>query len=110
MVVIFNAFGLVWVVAAFAVAVGLQSSDILVGAEGNNFLEVLVFAVLFLDLGYRFLIGKNRYKNIENDGKGLKTDIGKHWLLGSKLGGSLMFLPAWATAILAYAWLKAIMA
>lgn len=105
MLVFFNGVGLVLVVIGFCLAVVLQNANIAVQSDGTYFLEVVAASVLILDIIYRLTIGKKQSAKISN-GTELKQDIGNHWFLGPKFGGSLMFLPAWSTAVIAYVWMS----
>jgi len=108
MVFIFNVYGLLWAIAGFAAAVGLQSIGVGVAKDGTYFIEAAVLVVMVLDIGYRSIVGKKSPASQEAAKAGMKGEVGNHWLLGPRLGGNLMFLPAWATAILLLVWFKAI--
>ena len=102
MIVFFNTLGFAWLVLAILIAILLQTLRIYITPEGEHFVEIFFGSIFVLDILYRLLLGRRRFTSEFN---GLKTNVLEHWLLGPKLGGSLMFLPAWATGIIGYVWL-----
>ncbi len=104
MLVAFNTVGFLWFLVAFGIAIGLQSAGIIIDKKGDYFLEVIAISIILFDFAFRFLIGKNGKfdKDYESN---ISEDVSSHWLIGSRLGGSLMFLPAYITAIFGYLFL-----
>ncbi len=101
MVVFFNLVGIGLLILALAIAFGLAS--IFPELNGPPF-WIIAFGLLALtDLAYRYVRLRPR---LERQGKGMKTDLRRHWLTSGS-GGSLMFLPAWifALALPVFAWM-----
>ncbi|XOF33171.1 MAG: hypothetical protein ACL93V_14335 [Candidatus Electrothrix sp. YB6] len=105
MLVVFNTVGFLWLLVAFGIAIGLQSAGIIIDKKGDYFLEVIATSIILFDFAFRFLIGKNRKLEEEDESKNVTEDVSGHWLIGSKFGGSLMFLPTYIAAILGYLFL-----
>ena len=99
--IFFNLIGALWVIVGFGVAVRLQEMNILPYGDDRFFIVAAVL-IFILDISYRLFITKKKIKNKEDNA--LKTDVLTHWLLGPRMGGSLMFLPAWACSVLVPIW------
>jgi|Cyp1metagenome_2_1107374.scaffolds.fasta_scaffold118656_4 hypothetical protein len=97
----YNNVGLLWLLIAYGTGLGLQSFGILIDEKGDNYIEVMVCLITLFDLCYRFVRGKRELAEGGCSPNILK-DVGSHWLFGYEFGGSLMFLPAYMTAILIY--------
>ena len=100
--IFFNWLGLGWLIAGLGAAIGMQNANIFVGKEGEHFGLVACGVVMVADLLYRLLVARKRMAGADPQGGTGKANVAKHWAFGPTLGGSLMFIPAWATAAVAY--------
>jgi len=99
MAIFFNWLGLAWLICGIGAAIGLQNANVLVGKEGQYFGFVACIVIMSIDLLYRYVISKKAAATAPTPT--LKIDVTQHWLFAPHLGGSLMFIPAWATALIA---------
>jgi len=83
-------------------AIGLQNAGVFVGKEGENFGLVACGVILVADLLYRVTVARKRVAGIDPRAGTPKASVTTHWAFGPALGGSLMFIPAWATAVLVF--------
>ncbi len=95
LIVFFNLLGLGFLILALVIAFGMLS--LFPELNGPPFWFIAFGLLALLDLAYRYLRLRPR---LQQEGKGMKTDLGSHWLT-SGTGGSLMFLPAWIFAFAA---------
>lgn len=99
--IFFNWLGMGWLIAGLGAAIGLQNAHVLVTEDGKYFGAVLALVIVAADVGYRYFVVRPRaIANGPGAGAGTR-DVANHWLLGPGRGGSLMFLPAWSTAVAA---------
>ncbi|MBS1141273.1 MAG: hypothetical protein H6R13_2726 [Proteobacteria bacterium] len=100
MTIFFNALGLAWLIAGLGGAIGLQTAGILVLPSGQFFGTVACTVIFGLDMAYRFFVAKARLAKAA-DPSTAPNDVRSHWLVSPGAGGSLMFIPAWASAFVA---------
>jgi hypothetical protein len=100
--IFFNWLGLGCLIAGIGAAIGLQNAGILVGKEGENFGLVACGVIILVDVIYRATVARGRMAGVDPKAGTGKASVASHWAFGPALGGSLMFIPAWATAVLAY--------
>ena len=100
MTVFFNWLGLAWLIAGFGAAIGLQTLGLLVRPDGTNFGLVACATIAALDCIYRGIVVRAKAAQLQTTPV-MRAEVKTHWLFGPGLGGSLMFIPAWATALVA---------
>ncbi|GAA0718381.1 hypothetical protein [Dokdonella soli] len=100
MAIFFNWLGLAWLIAGLGAAIGLQNLGLLVQSSGQYFGTVACLVIVALDIAYRLFAAKPRAANSVGAFTA-NSEVRSHWLLGPSVAGSLMFIPAWAAALVA---------
>lgn len=102
MIVFFNLLGVAWTIVGLGAAIGLQNAKVFVTEQGDRFILVACGVIILVDLLYRAFVSRKKMAGVDGDAGTMKASVATHWVFGPSMGGSLMLIPAWATAALVY--------